>query len=108
MDLTGLRNYKMDNKSKIKITPYKILEMLMNGIEVPINDYIYAMGDEYDLYVVGSKVNKDGSDGEKVFLRSDMYLSDFLRLCEEIKEKDFVLAAADLSLRKIKNENKKY
>lgn len=91
---------KLNREQKIQ----KVIEILLFGLELEIDGYIYVYH-EGKIWIKAQHFS-NGVEKDPVLLENHYCLDDFLKICEKVSEEDIFMGIANISLNKCKN--KKY
>lgn len=78
-----------------------ILEALLQGHRIKIDDYTYVLSENYTLCIVAQTTSGEVSIGEK-YLAVDDTLGQFIRMCKKLTSDKLRDISSDIALNKIR------
>lgn len=90
----------------MKSKPLTVLEALLFGQRLKMDDAEYVMSDDYDICLVSKKYSFRDMQHEEVYLKTDMTIASFIKWAEKFSTEQLFLLGAERVLQKI--NSKKY
>ena len=82
--------------------PIIALKKLYSGGTVKIDDYEYIMCEDDELCIKCQSYNSEHPEGKDCYLKTDMSLKTFIKLCNKISDDDIFITGAEIALREMK------